>query len=195
MFEEYSPKAHIRARATRYFLIIPAAIAFAIIVGLVAGIFSIRSGKETEQIRRLDAKRQTLLDSIRVGALESGFLKRNIDGYDFYVPVLTVLVSNVSSSTLENLDVIADFESEGKFSCQGSVRIFRLGPGAATETSLKCIEPTGFGALISGILLSDTIQPVSFRVRIYDGAAYATVEQGRSVFGLLGTRPPILGKE
>jgi hypothetical protein len=174
-----------------YLLILPAAIAFCAIVALVAGIFSLRSGKEIRLIRQLDAKRQELLASFRVGILESGFLKRNVGGHDFYVPMLTVLVSNVSNSTLENIDIIADFESEGGLSCQSSVRLFHLGPGETTEAALKCIEPTGFGSVVTGVPLSGTIQPVSFSVRVHHGYVYATVEQGKSTFKLLGTTLPL----
>jgi hypothetical protein len=34
------------------------------------------------------------------------------------------------------------------------------------------------------------MQPVSFSVLVHCGAAYATVDQGKSTFKLLGTGPP-----
>jgi len=191
MFEEYSRSTLLSRRATRYLLIIPAVVAFGLIVGLVAGIFSFRSGKELRIIRQLEAKRLVLLNSIRVGALESGFLKRSVGGGDLYVPMLTVVISNVSASTIENLGLSAYFVSEGIFSCQSSARIFRLGPGETTEASLKCIEPTGFGSVITGISLPQTMQPVSFSVHLHHREAYATVAQGRSTFRLLGPAPPL----
>lgn len=143
----------------------------------------------------MNAKRQALLNSVRVGILDSGFLKRNVGANDYYVPMLTVLISNVSASTIENLEVIASFASEGVFSCQSNARIYRLRPGETTEASLKCIEPTGFGAVITGVSLSETMQPVRFSVRVHYGDAYATVEQGNSTFKLMGIASPIVVKD
>jgi hypothetical protein len=195
MFEEYSRKARLSDRVKRWLLIFPSVVAFGVILGAVAGLYSLRSQRQAKQIRRMEDQTRALLNSIRVGIAESGFVKRSVGGSDLYVPMLTVVISNVSASTIEDLVVAAYFVSEGIFSCQSSARIFRLGPGETTEAGLKCIEPTGFGSVITGISLSQTMQPVSFSVLVHCGAAYATVEQGKSTFKLLWAVPPISAKD
>jgi hypothetical protein len=194
MFEEYSRTTRLSDRLKRYLLFFPSVVAFAAILGAVAGLFSLRSQRQERQVQRMEEQTRALMNSIRVGVTEAGFLKRTVGGDDFYVPMLTVLISNVSGSTIENLGVAAYFVSEGIFSCQSSARIFRLGPGETTEASLKCIEPTGFGSVITGISLSQTMQPVSFSVHLHHREAYATVHRETSSFRLLGPVPPVPAK-
>ncbi len=191
MFEEFSRNSRLSRKATRYLLIIPAVVGLGLILALVAGIMNLRSGTEIRKSRQWEAKRQALLDSIRVGVLESGFLKRSVGGDDLYVPMLTVVVTNASTSMIENLALSAYFASEGIFSCRSSARIFRLGPGETTDASLKCIEPTGFGSVITGITLSQTMQPVSYSLYFHHRDVYAMVEQGRGTFRILGPAPPL----
>jgi hypothetical protein len=194
MFEEYSRKACLSDRVKRLLLIFPSVVAFGAILGTVAGLFSLRSQRLERQVRRMGEQTSALLNSIRVGIAESGFLKRSAGENDLYVPMLTVVVSNVSTSTMEDLVVTAYFVSEGIFSCQSDVRISRLGPGETTEAVLKCIEPTGFGSVITGITLSQTMQPVSFGVHLHHHEVYATVHRETSTFRLLGPVPPMPAK-
>ena len=190
MFEEYSRKARLSDRVKRLLLIFPSVVAFGAILGAVAGLFSLRSQRQERQVRRMGEQTSALLNSIRVGIAESGFLKRSAGENDLYVPMLTVVVSNVSASTMEDLVVTAYFVSEGIFSCQSNVRIFRLSPGETTEAALKCIEPTGFGSVITGVTLSQTMQPIRFSVHLHHRQVYAVVEQGKSTFRILGPAPP-----
>lgn len=191
MFEEYAHGGGLSGKKIRFLLVIPAALVFCLAFAFFGFLTGLRSGKQEREIRRLEEETRALLDSIQIGIIGSGFSRRNVGANDIYVPMLTVLVSNVSASTIENLELMADFFSEGSLSCQDYVRIRRLAPGEITQASLKCIAPTGFGALMTGVPLSKTMEPVRFTVRVRHGDVYATVEQGSATFKLLGIAPPI----
>jgi hypothetical protein len=191
MFEEYDRRTRLSERAKRYLLFIPAVIVLCLILGLFALFSNLRSGKEMREIRQMEEKRQALLDSVRVAVVDSGFLRRNVGTRDVYVPMITVQISNISSTAVEDLAVTVFFESKGVFSCQGNQRIHRLPAGETTEASLRCAEPMGFGTLITGVSLSQTMQPVSFSIRILHQDVHATVQRGSATFRLLGIAPPI----
>jgi hypothetical protein len=191
MFEEFAKKTRVVDHLKRYLLVIPAVLAFCLVLVLFALVASLRSGKEGREARRLAESRKVLLDSVRMAVVESGFLRRKVGTSDVYVPMVRVQISNVSTSTIENLEVMCYFESESVFSCQSYARIFRLGPGEITEASLRCIEPTGFGTVITGISLPQTTHPVNFSIQVHHQDAYATFERGTSTFRLLGPAPPV----
>jgi hypothetical protein len=191
MFEEYAKKTRVGDRLRSYILAVPAVLAFCLILVFFGLFSSLRSGKERKELQRLAEMRQALLNSIQVSVVESGFLKRNVGGADLYVPMMTVEIANISSSAIENLQITGFFESESVFSCQSFARIYRLGPGEITEASLRCIEPTALGSVITGISLAQTMQPVNFSVHIRHEDVYATVQRGTSTFRLLGPAPPI----
>jgi hypothetical protein len=185
MLKEYGQKNRPAERITRYLLVVPAILVFALALFLFGLLSNLHTGKEKRDLQQITEKTQQLLDSIRVVIAESGYIVRNIGSRELYVPVVQTLIANDSSSMVEDLELTSFFESEKSFYCQGYSRIFRLRPGEITEASLKCIELTGFGTVVNGVSLAQTARPMHYDVRVRLKDAYAYIQKGTLTFKII----------
>jgi len=185
MLKEYVQKSRPTERIKRYLFVIPAILVFVLALVLFGLLSNLHTGKEKRDLKQITEKTRQLLDSVRVVVTESGYIMRNVGPRELYVPVLQTLIQNDSSSMIEDLELTCYFESEKSFFCQGYSRIFRLRPDEITEASLRCIEPTGFGAIVNGVSLAQTARPMHYDVRIKLKDADANVLKGTLTFRII----------
>jgi len=163
MYDPYKTSGPgLKERFKRAALFAAAVLAFGIAVVLFALLANIPSGRDREKTRESEERAAALLRDVTVAVAGSGFTPRRVGAQELYVPSLSVLVSNATSRTIEDVELFAWFGGRVSFFCRAYARVFRLAPGETSDATLKCVEPTAFGTVVEGVHLWELSQPVRY---------------------------------
>jgi hypothetical protein len=179
MYDPYRPaRPDLKERLKKTVLFAAVVAAFGATVALLAFLSGIPSSRDKQKYKEWKEKAGALVRDVPVVVTAAGFVRRQVGGQELYVPALSVLVSNASSRTIEDVELRAWFEGERPFYCRGYARFFRLRPGETSEATLSCIEPTAFGTVVQGVPLWQMSRPMRYGVTVIQNRVSAEVANG-----------------
>jgi hypothetical protein len=178
-YDPYRPvKPALRERLGKILLFAACVLAFGAAVGFLTFLSGIPSVRDKEKFEDYEKRAAALLRDVPVAVTAAGFALRRVGSQDLYVPSLTVLASNATGRTVEDIDLWAWFEGKEAIRCRASGRIFRLNPGETAEANLKCVEPTLFGSVVQGVPLWKLSQAVEYGLTVRVGRISASAAKG-----------------
>jgi hypothetical protein len=179
MFDPYGPaKPGFKERLKKILVFALAILAFGAAAVLFSLLSGIPSGRDKEKFKESKERSAALLRDVQVAVVGTGFAPRRAGVQDLYVPSLSVLISNTTSRTIEDVELRAWFEGGDSFFGRANARLFRLEPGETAEATLKCVEPTAFGTVIQGVPLWQVSKPMSYGLSVHQHLVSAEAARG-----------------
>jgi hypothetical protein len=166
-------------------LIIPVMLVFVIGVSLIVHFSGQLSTKDKKALQVRKELEKELLSKIPVIVRDAGYTRRNTGAGDVYIPSLLVQVMNVDTEPKDRLVLLAEFGRGGRSFCSGSISVYHLPPGESREAQIKCLEPTGFGAIATGLSLMETTAPLTYELWLQAGGLRIKVAENSFSFNLL----------
>ena len=109
----------------------------------------------------------------------AGFQRRSMETRDIYVPSLLVWATNISDRLSRPVTLRAEFTGNDRPFCTASNRIPALEPGETYEIWLKCIDFVGFGSVVQGLTLAETVNGLEYQIVLALDRASITAAHGR----------------
>jgi len=167
--------------------IIPVILVFIVAISFIL-YFSMRhSAKNEPAVQTENETAKAFASSFSVVVKDAGYLKRNVDSRDIFIPALHVQVANVRSKPQDRLLLIATFAKERRSICSGTTSLFNLSPGDSRDVELKCIESTGFGAIGTGMSLLDASESLAYELWLKSDGLMAKVAADNITFKILSS--------
>jgi hypothetical protein len=167
-------------------LIIPVILFLVVVVTLIVHFSGQLSSKDKKALRARHEREEALLSQIPVIVRDAGYSRRNIGSGEIYVPSLLVQVMNTDSGAQDRILLYAIFDRDGRPFCSGSISVYHLPPAESREVQIKCLESTGFGAIVKGLGLMETTTPLTYELYLQAGDVSVKVAEGGLSFKVLG---------
>jgi hypothetical protein len=81
----------------------------------------------------------------------------------------------------------AIFIRRGQPICSGSISVYHLPSAESREAQVRCLESTGFGAVVRGLSLMETATPLTYELFLQAGDVSVKVAQDSLSFKILGS--------
>jgi hypothetical protein len=167
-------------------LIIPVILFLVVAVSLIVRFSGQLSTKDKKALQARVEKENALLSKTSVIVRDAGYTKRSTESGDVYIPSLLVQVMNTDSDARDRLLLYAIFTRRGQPFCSGSISVYHLPPGESREVQIRCLEPTGFGAIAKGLSLMETTAPLTYELFLQAGDVRIKVAEDGLSFKILG---------
>jgi hypothetical protein len=166
-------------------LILPVVLILGAGVGLIVHLSGGLSIKDKKAMRAQKEKEAALLSKMSVVVRDAGYSRRSTLSGDVYIPSLLVQVTNMDTEPKDRLVFWAEFGREGRSFCSGLISIYNLPPGESREAQIKCLEPTGFGTIATGLSLMETTVPLNYELWLQAGDLRIKVAESSFSFNIL----------
>jgi hypothetical protein len=167
-------------------LIIPVILVFVVGVSLIVHFSGQLSTKDKKALQARNEMEKALLSKISVIVRDAGYTRRSTASGDVYIPSLLVQVMNMDAEPKDRLVLLAAFSRGGRSFCSGSTSVYHLPPGESREVQIRCLEPTGFGAIAKGLSLMETTAPLTYELWLRAGDVRIKVAEDGLSFKILG---------
>jgi hypothetical protein len=168
-------------------LIIPVVLLLVIGVSLIVHLSGQLSTKDKKALQVRVEKENELLSKTSVIVRDAGYTKRSTGSGDVYIPSLLVQVMNIDSDAQDRLLLYAIFIRRGQPICSGSISVYHLPSAESREAQVRCLESTGFGAVVRGLSLMETATPLTYELFLQAGDVSVKVAQDSLSFKILGS--------
>jgi hypothetical protein len=187
VFQDYKKQKPVFLEVlNKIILIIPVILVFVVGVSLIVHFSGQLSSKDKKALRARNEMEKALLSKIPVIVRDAGYSRRSTESGPIYVPSLLVQVMNTDSNPQDRLLLYAIFNKSGQPFCSGSVSVYHLPPAESREAQIKCLESTGFGAVVRGLSLLETTTPLTYELFLQAGDVSVKVAEDSLSFKLLG---------
>jgi len=167
-------------------LIIPVILFFVVGVSLIVYFSGQLSSKDKRALRARNEMEKALLSKIPVVVTDAGYSRRSTESGDVYIPSLHVQVTNIDTEPKDRLLLYALFKRSGRPFCSGSISVYHLPAAESREAQIRCLEPTGFGAIVKGLSLLETTAPLTYELWLQAGDISVKVAEDSFSFNMLG---------
>jgi hypothetical protein len=185
--EKTSPFAILKKAA----LLVPAVLIFAAAIWFFGFLGGQLSTKDKKAFREQEEREKALAAGISASVVDAGYVMKKTGAGEIYIPTLVVLFTNETDKTRQKLTLVVDFEKERRSFCSGSASLYNLQPWESRDVQVKCLEPTGFATLVTGMSLIETTQPVGYVLSLRSDRMTVTIARGDFSFKIIRpeTRP------
>lgn len=191
MFKDYQKeKPGFLEILNKIILIIPVVLVFIVGVSLITYFSGQLSTKDKKALQVRNEKEKAFLSSISVVVRDAGYVRRNIESGEMYIPGLLVQVTNTESKPRDRMLLLATFRKGGRSFCSGSVSIFPVLSAESRDVEIKCLESTGFGTIAKGMSLIETTEPLTYELWLESGDLSVKVAEGSFSFKILSFSRP-----
>lgn len=167
-------------------LIILVSLALVILVMFgVTLVWNMLSEKQERLQMDLVKEQEALLDDIGILVTEAGYIVLPDPGEQLYVPAVRGFVSNRTQQELDRILLSADFKTDDRYICRSQIPILHLLPGETREIKFRCVEISGFGAIITGMNIMQTTNKIHYSVEIIRETISVQVDSGELMYKLL----------
>jgi hypothetical protein len=166
-------------------LIIPVVLFFVVGVSLFVFFSGQLSTRDKQALQKRKEMSGALLSSISVLVRDAGYVIRSTGSGEMYIPALLAQVTNNVSESRGRLRLLAYFRKGHLHFCSGSVSIFQISSGESRDVEIKCLEATGFGAVIQGLSLAETTEPLIYELWLQSGDLGVKVAEDSFSFKIL----------
>ncbi len=170
----------------RIFAVVLAAAVMGFVLLFLNFIGNLPSIKIKKAYAALQKKEAAFLQKLDVQLIEAGYMRRQVDQNDIYVPAVRLDLISFSQEALKRIRVEAFFRNERQSICSGSVFVANLRPGEDRSLTIKCLDFVGFGSVVKGVPRMETTRPLEYSVRIQTDEFSIAVLQGHTSFHILG---------
>lgn len=170
----------------RIFAVVLAAAVMGFVLLFLNFIGNLPSIKIKKAYAALQKKEAAFLQKLDVQLIEAGYMRRQVDKNDIYVPAVRLDLISFSQEALKRIRVEAFFRNERQSICSGSVFVANLRPGEDRSLTIKCLDFVGFGSVVKGVPRMETARPLEYSVRIQTDEFSIDVLQGHTSFHILG---------